>query len=125
MGDTVPFVSLFFIPFFPSFPFSLIYNDRFSVKHSVNGSDWFAVDNGAPFVGTSDRNSIKKVYFTTPVSARSIRIFPNAWFNRIFFILVPTPPFFLLPSSSPPFPPFRPLQLRHYEIFLCAVKCII
>lgn len=40
---------------------------------------WMQVDEGATFVGSSDRDTVNKVLFKTPVTARYIRIYPQTF----------------------------------------------
>jgi len=53
----------------------------FTVKYSLNGKDWFDVNNGKnSFIGNINSNQDKiEVSFTTPIDAKYIRIYPQSW----------------------------------------------
>lgn len=51
---------------------------KFSVKSSLDGSTWVNVDGGKVFTGNTDRNTLVKVKFDTPINTKYIRIYPKA-----------------------------------------------
>eukprot|EP00026_Physarum_polycephalum_P018841 Phypoly_transcript_20589.p1 GENE.Phypoly_transcript_20589~~Phypoly_transcript_20589.p1 ORF type:complete len:160 (+),score=18.89 Phypoly_transcript_20589:29-481(+) len=57
--------------------------EEYIVKYSLNGVDWFVVDDGAVFEGNSDQNTIVRRDFSAPVKARTIKVCPLKWHNHI------------------------------------------
>uniref|UniRef100_A0A6B2LEP5 F5/8 type C domain-containing protein n=1 Tax=Arcella intermedia TaxID=1963864 RepID=A0A6B2LEP5_9EUKA len=47
--------------------------------HSLNGTDWYAVDGGKVFTGNSNNSQVQRVRFGEPVLARCLRIKPLSW----------------------------------------------
>jgi len=54
------------------------YVKTFKVKYYDAGT-WKDVDGGATFTGNTDHDTLVKVNFTTPVTTRYIRIYPQTW----------------------------------------------
>ena len=53
----------------------------FYVKTSANGKDWNLVECGRLFPGNTDSTTKKNSFFTTPIKARYVRIYPDAYYN--------------------------------------------
>lgn len=64
---------------------SIQFVTHFTVKYSLNGKDWFDVNNGKnPFIGNINSNQDKiEVAFPTPIDAKYIRIYPQKWKRHI------------------------------------------
>eukprot|EP01062_Namystynia_karyoxenos_P069601 TRINITY_DN65061_c0_g1_i1.p1 TRINITY_DN65061_c0_g1~~TRINITY_DN65061_c0_g1_i1.p1 ORF type:complete len:2569 (+),score=758.73 TRINITY_DN65061_c0_g1_i1:58-7764(+) len=56
---------------------------RFSVKRSHDKVNWWDVDRGRAFIGNYDHSTPNFVYFSEPVWAKYIRIYPIEWHNAI------------------------------------------
>jgi hypothetical protein len=55
----------------------------FKVKYMGSDGIWKDVDGGKGYTGNTDRDTQVNVDFTTPVTARYIRIYPQTWNNHI------------------------------------------
>jgi hypothetical protein len=53
----------------------------FYVKTSVNGKEWDLVECGRLFGGNTDSTTKKSSFFSTPIKARYVRIYPDAYYN--------------------------------------------
>ena len=60
-----------------------IYVTEYSVKASVDGISWSDVQCGRVFKGNADHTTKVKKLFREPISARYIRIYPQAWQGTI------------------------------------------
>ncbi len=52
---------------------------KYTVQSSLDGSNWYFVDNAKVFNGNTDRTTKVSQNFSQPVYARSIRIYPHEW----------------------------------------------
>ena len=53
----------------------------FYVKTSKDGKEWNLVECGRLFTGNTDSTTKKNSFFSTPVKARFVRIYPDSYYN--------------------------------------------
>jgi hypothetical protein len=55
----------------------------FKVKVSTDGVKWYDVDGGISFIGNVDMTTQRLIYFSKPVEAHAVRIYPQTWNNHM------------------------------------------